>query len=137
MVGSHSTKRKKVEKGSDSNEKKVKRLAKTEIEGNRFMALRGIGPEGRPYKKHFLELNGLGSRDLCWVGPDLLILAGPTMNLDRPVVVFRWSNAIASSEEQVIFSDRLEKLFVVPNGAGTDHEEGMALVPENTEPRQV
>ncbi|MNG03413.1 hypothetical protein D3C84_864920 [compost metagenome] len=34
------------------------------------------------YRKHFFALNGLGFRDLCTSGDDLLILAGPTMDLD-------------------------------------------------------
>lgn len=240
LVGSHSIKRKKVEK-ADTTEKKIKRLAKTEIEGNRFILariplvrtlvrsaaepnnpdrllragqlegdvksnalvdaikqanndrgdphfagfltipgkdngfdieglaisgnrifiglrgpvlrgwtgilevsveeaaasrlnLRGIGPEGRPYKKHFLDLDGLGVRDLCVDGQDLLILAGPTMDLDGPVAVYRWRGALESSEEHLIPSDGLELLFIVPNGVGFDHAEGMALV---TDPKRL
>ena len=96
--------------------------------------LKEIGPEGRSYKKHFLDLNGLGVRDLCVDGEDLLILAGPTMNLDGPVAVFRWPGALESSDEQLIFSDDLERLFTVPNGIGFDHAEGMALV---TDPKRL
>jgi hypothetical protein len=92
------------------------------------LTLREIGPLGRQYQKHFLDLNGLGIRDLCIEGNDLLILAGPTMNLDGPVAVFRWRAALESSKEQVIFSDTLERLFEVPNGIGFDHAEGMALL---------
>ena len=243
LVGSHSIKRKKVEKGgSDSNEKKIRRLAKTEIEGNRFllariplnasgelvsempdigdpqkilkaaqlagdsksnelidaikspapgdphfagflsvpgkdngfdieglavdgdrifMGLRGpvlrgwagilevsvsvegpdrlklgeIGPNGKRYKKHFLELNGLGVRDLCIVGSDMLILAGPTMNLDGPVVVSRWPNAFTDQGEQLVFADQLQPLFTVPHGTGTDHAEGMALISDGDSQR--
>jgi len=90
--------------------------------------LRDVGPEGRPYKKHFLDLSGLGVRDICVDGEDLLILAGPTMNLDGPVAVFRWRGALGLSGEQLIFSDGLERLFTVPNGIGFDHAEGMALI---------
>ena len=90
--------------------------------------LRDIGPQGRPYKKHFLDLGGLGVRDICVDGEDLLILAGPTMNLDGPVVVYRWRGALESSEEQLIFAEDLEPLFTVPNGIGVDHAEGMTLL---------
>ena len=100
-----------------------------------LLTLKDIGPEGRPYKKHFLDLNGLGLRDISVAGQDLLILAGPTMNLDGPVALFRWRGALESSEEQVVFSDRLEQLFIVPSGIGFDHAEGMALL--DTEPQQV
>ena len=84
--------------------------------------------DGKRYKKHFLDLKGLGVRDLCTTGSDLLILAGPTMNLDGPVYVFRWPNALTASGEQLIFSEELEQLFELEFGDGTDHAEGLALV---------
>lgn len=90
--------------------------------------LRDIGPEGRQYKKHFLDLGGLGVRSLGVDGEDLLILAGPTMNLDGPVEVFRWRGALASSDEQLIFADGLERVLPVPFGVGVDHAEGMTLI---------
>jgi len=92
------------------------------------LKLREIGPDGRRYKKHFLDLKGLGVRDLCVVGSDMLILAGPTMNLDGPVIVFRWPKAFEAPGEQLIFADQLQLLFTVPHGTGTDHAEGMALI---------
>ena len=45
----------------------------------------GIFPEGARYRKHALDLGGLGVRDLCPDGDDLLVLAGPTMALSGPV----------------------------------------------------
>jgi hypothetical protein len=99
------------------------------------LKLREIGPDGRRYKKHFLDLKGLGIRDLCVVGSDMLILAGPTMNLDGPVVVFRWPNAFEAPGEQLIFADQLERLFTVPNGTGTDHAEGMAVISDGDSQR--
>lgn len=90
--------------------------------------LKLIETNGRRYKKHFLDLKGLGVRDLCTIGPDMLILAGPTMNLDGPVYIFRWRNALTASGEQFVFSGELEKLFEVDFGSGADHAEGMALV---------
>jgi len=101
------------------------------------LTLRNIGPAGRFYKKHFLELDGLGIRDLCIDGSDLLILAGPTMTLEGPVVVYRWRDALESDEEQLVFSDKLTQLFFVPHGQGTDHAEGMTIVPGSESPRQL
>jgi hypothetical protein len=98
------------------------------------LKLKEIGPEGRQYRKHFLDLKGLGVRDLCVDGDDLLVLAGPTMNLDGPAVVFRWPGALASTTEQLIFSDGLERVFEAPHGTGHDHAEGMALV---TDPKRL
>lgn len=58
-----------------------------------LLTLAPIGPEGRLYRRHFLDLAGNGVRDLCWDGGDLLILAGPTMSLDAPPQIFRWRKA--------------------------------------------
>jgi hypothetical protein len=49
--------------------------------------------DGSPYRKHVLDLDGLGVRDLCPDGDDLLVLAGPTMDLDGPVRIYRWHGA--------------------------------------------
>ncbi|MDR6609074.1 DUF3616 domain-containing protein [Pseudomonas synxantha] len=91
------------------------------------LVLKKIGPDGRRYRKHFFALDGLGVRDLCMSGGDLLILAGPTMNLDGPVTVFRWRANFVSDQESVVFTDQLEKVLEVPFGQGNDHAEGMCL----------
>jgi len=94
------------------------------------LELKPIGPAVRKYKKHFLELQGLGIRDLCIDDDDILILAGPTMNLDGPARVYRWKGGLISSavEEQCVFSDDLSRLVEVPFGDGDDHAEGMTLI---------
>ncbi len=91
------------------------------------LRLKRIGPHGRPYRKHFLQLGGLGVRDLCVQGDDLLILAGPTMVLDGPVAVFRWPGGAKTEQESIVPADKLEQLLDVPNGEGVDHPEGMSL----------
>jgi hypothetical protein len=91
------------------------------------LVLKKIGPDGRRYRKHFFALNGLGVRDLCTSGDDLLILAGPTMDQDGPVTVYRWRGGFASDEERVVFTDQLERVLEVPFGQGNDHAEGMCL----------
>lgn len=91
------------------------------------LVLKKIGPDGRRYRKHFFALNGLGVRDLCSSGDELLILAGPSMDLDGPVTVFRWLGGFAADEEQVVFADQLQRVLEVPFGNGDDHAEGMCL----------
>ena len=95
------------------------------------LQLKKIGPGGRRYRKHFLQLGGLGVRDLCVDGPDLLILAGPTMDLDGPVTVFRWRHGVRSSVERVVFSNQVPPIMQLPFGVGTDagrdHAEGMTV----------
>jgi hypothetical protein len=101
------------------------------------LKLRTPGPDGRLYRKHFLDLGGGGIRDLCVDGSDLLILAGPTMTLEGSVVVYRWKDALRSDEERLVFSEGLKQLLTIPHGEGTDHAEGMTIIPGSENPRQV
>jgi hypothetical protein len=100
------------------------------------LRLKRIGLKGRRYRKHFLDLGGLGVRDLCLDGDDLLILAGPTMDLDGPVTVFRWPGGGKPKEESLVFSEALEKVIDVPFGKGNDHAEGMTLMPPDNKGRR-
>jgi hypothetical protein len=103
-----------------------------EGEGNASnLELKKIGREDRRYRKHFLQLGGLGVRDLCVRGTDLLILAGPTMDLDGPVTVFRWPGGTEPEGESLVFADRLPIVMQIPYGRGTDHAEGMTLFGED------
>jgi hypothetical protein len=100
-----------------------------------ILKLRKIGPDGRPYRKHFLQLAGLGIRDLCVRGPDLLILAGPSMDLDGPVTLFRWPGVTRPEGDSLIFTNQLPIVGEVPYGQGKnkerDHAEGMTLFGED------
>ena len=91
------------------------------------LRLKPIGPNQRLYRKHFLQLGGLGIRDICAQGADLLILGGPTMDLDGPVTIFRWPGGTAPKGESVVPSDELQRVLDVPYGQGVDHAEGMTL----------
>jgi hypothetical protein len=91
------------------------------------LRLKNIGPKDRPYRKHFLHLGGLGIRDLCVHGPDLLILAGPTMDLDGPVTIFRWPGGAKPEEESMVPASELERVLDIPYGEGVDHAEGFTL----------
>ncbi|MBD2038273.1 DUF3616 domain-containing protein [Leptolyngbya sp. FACHB-321] len=99
------------------------------------LKLRKIGTGKRPYRKHFLNLNGLGIRDLCVQEADLLILAGPTMDLDGPVMLFRWSGGTQPSGESLVDGDALDTIMNIPRGQGQeqrqDHAEGMTLFGPN------
>lgn len=90
--------------------------------------LRAIGPGGERYRKHFVDLDGLGIRELTFDGEDLVILAGPTMDLDGPVSLWRWTDALSVAHETVIPRDRLVHLLHLPHGKGDDHAEGIACV---------
>ncbi|MGV9381677.1 DUF3616 domain-containing protein [Nonomuraea sp. NPDC003707] len=78
-----------------------------------------------PYRKHFLDLGGLGVRDLCPDGDSLLILAGPTMDLDGPVRIVRWR---PGTRQGVVPEGELETVIELPYGVKCDHPEGLALL---------
>ncbi|HZH26635.1 MAG TPA: DUF3616 domain-containing protein [Azospirillaceae bacterium] len=90
------------------------------------IALAGKGAAA--VRKHFLDLDGLGIRELCRDGDDLLILAGPTMDLDGPVRVWRWAGACTDTG-RIVPRDRLGVVLDVPYGTGFDHAEGLGLRP--------
>ncbi|HSO41550.1 MAG TPA: DUF3616 domain-containing protein [Rhodospirillales bacterium] len=94
------------------------------------LALSPLGGHGEPYRKHFLDLDGLGIRDLAFDGNALLILAGPTMDLDGPVRVYRWADVLRADQGDIIAGDALQRVLEVPFGEGVDHAEGMALLPD-------
>ncbi len=101
-----------------------------------------IDERGRPYRKHFLDLRGLGVRDLRLHGQDLLILAGPTMDLDGPAAVYRWRDALAADRSMLVGGDDIEEVVSVPYGTGEraahDHPEGLALLrADGDEPESV
>lgn len=91
----------------------------------------------RAYAKHFLDLKGMGIRELRQHGRDLLLLAGPTMALDGTIALFRWIGGAEAACDEVVHEDRLVRLFDVPHGPGVDRAEGMTLWEENDAGGQV
>ena len=108
----------------------VLELAIAELDAS-TLTLKPIGPEGRPYRKHFLDLQGLGIRDLCRQGSDLLILAGPTLALAGPLTIFRWPSGARPERESLVFNAALptvlELLTDAGPKAGQEQAEGLTL----------
>lgn len=86
----------------------------------------------RRYAKVFLDLRGLGIRDLAPDGDDLLILAGPTMALRSDAMVLRWRGGAGARDDALVGRESLEHLLDLPYGAGTeesvDHPEGLTVL---------
>ncbi len=83
-------------------------------------------------RKHFLQLDGLGIRDLHFSGDDLYILAGPTMALNGEIHVFGWPLARAAmkaNREPVRFEAALTALVSLPHGRGTNRAEAICDLP--------
>jgi hypothetical protein len=83
---------------------------------------------GARYRKHFMDLCGLGMRDFAFDGDSLVILAGPSMDLDGPQIVFRWPGCLDARSDSMVPADQLERLLILPHGEGTDHAEGISLM---------
>ncbi|HAG82554.1 MAG TPA: DUF3616 domain-containing protein [Cyanobacteria bacterium UBA12227] len=96
-----------------------------------ILTLKEIGENGTVYKKHFVDLNGLGVRDLCFQGEDLIILAGPTMHMEGEMRLLRFKGILDQAGDSIWGQDssNLEVLFDLPFIVGVDHAEGVTLFP--------
>jgi hypothetical protein len=86
-------------------------------------------PAGPGYRKHFLDMDGLGVRDLTRHGDDLLILAGPTMLLDGPSRILRIPDGASHPLPDAVRSHGLVQLgddLIV--GRGHDHPEAITVI---------
>jgi len=95
---------------------------------NGLFKLDSLGTSGVRYRKHFLQVEGLGVRDLAIHGKDLCILAGPTMDLDGPVFIYHWSNALDQVSDSFTWLQDLKRVVSLPFGVGKDHAEGITLI---------
>ena len=84
--------------------------------------------DGDVIRKHFVDLDGLGVRSLLVDGGDLLILAGPTMDLDGPVRLYRWRGALEAQTSTVAPRAQVERVLDLPFGEGDDHAEGATML---------
>nr|WP_246315360.1 DUF3616 domain-containing protein [Kineococcus aurantiacus] len=84
--------------------------------------------DGTRHRVHLLDLQGLGVRDLCPDGDDLLVLSGPSMALSGPVRVHRWAGGCVTDAAEVVRAADLPVVHELPHGRGEDHPEGIAVV---------
>lgn len=102
-----------------------------EFEGE--LLLSKNGEEDKLYRKHFINLNGMGIRELnITKNGDLYLLAGPTMDLDGTISIYKVKGGLPNQHASVIHKP--ERLFDVARGAelehGADKAEGMAFLPD-------
>jgi hypothetical protein len=100
------------------------------------LALQELDRTDRLLKKHFLDLDGLGVRDLCWLEDDLLVLAGPTMTLDGATRVYRFFDAFNHRADSLSRQDHGEVQLVcdLPVNPGSDRAEGLVCVTSFDQP---
>ena len=95
-----------------------------------MLKLKRAPTSGEFYKKHFLQLKGMGIRELLTDGDDLIILAGPTMDFDGTMEVYRWKAGTQQEESRVVGQKDMESLLVLPphgSEQGVNKAEGLAL----------
>ena len=96
------------------------------------LRLAPLDASGILLRKHFLQLDGLGVRDLHFVGDDLYLLAGPTMVLDGEIRIFKWPGAkslLEANREPVRFEAALTPVASLPHGRGTNRAEALCDLP--------
>lgn len=105
------------------------------VERDGELRLAALDDSGLLYRKHFLQLDGLGVRDLYFEGDDLLLLAGPTMVLDGDVRVYRWPQArqalAATRGEAMLWWEAAGQLLALKHRPGQDRAEAVCQLPEH------
>lgn len=96
------------------------------------LRLAPLDADGTLLRKHFLQLGGLGVRDLHVRGDDLYLLAGPTMVLNGEIRLFKWPGAmplLAGNREPVRFHTDIQASLVLPHGEDCDRAEALCSLP--------
>jgi hypothetical protein len=96
------------------------------------LRLVALDDSGSLIRKHFLQLDGLGVRDLHFSGDDLYILAGPTMVLNGEIRVFKWPAArplLAANRDPIRFEAALTESISLPHGRGSNRAEALCEMP--------
>ena len=91
-----------------------------------------LDESGAMMRKHFLQLDGLGVRDLHFCGDDLYILAGPTMVLNGDIRIFKWPGArpfLAANREPARFETSLNESISLPHGRNANRAEAICNLP--------
>lgn len=99
-----------------------------------LLRLKKNSETGEYFQKHFVNLNGMGIRELVCQGKDLIILAGPTMDLDGVMQIYRWRNGVEHQGGQMVKRKDIASVFVFPQKGkvhGRDKAEGLALRNDN------
>jgi hypothetical protein len=97
-----------------------------------WLRLAALDDSGALLRKHFLQLGGLGTRDLHFDGDELFVLAGPTMVLDGDIRLLRWSGArqaIAANTASARFEEAFEAAAEIPHSPGADRAEAFCALP--------
>ena len=90
---------------------------------------------GKHYRKFFLDLKGMGIRELAADGDDMLILAGPTMDLDGTMSIYNWKGGSNPQPDTLIAKNEITRLMDIPTNPekhNVDKAEGLALLKDKS-----
>jgi hypothetical protein len=90
---------------------------------------------GRHYRKFFLDLKGMGVRELAADGDDMLILAGPTMDLDGTMSIYNWKGGSTPQPDRLIAKNEITRLMDIPTDPdkyNVDKAEGLAILKDKS-----
>jgi hypothetical protein len=89
---------------------------------NGDLKLKKIGPDGERYRKHFVHLQGMGIRELAVREGNIYILAGPTMDCDGTMVIWRLKNGFPEKNSlHTPESSELERVMDVVLASETEY----------------
>jgi hypothetical protein len=96
------------------------------------LKLKKIGRNKQKYCKHFVNLKGMGIRELAVEADNLLILAGPAMDCDGIMTLYRLNGGLENEKESLIEYDHLDKLFDITlshkHKCGQEKAEGVTVL---------
>ncbi len=82
--------------------------------------------EGRSrLRKHFVDTDGQGIRDMKWDANDLLLVTGPVMSGDGPAAILRLHDFARRREEGYVGEDGRSLVHRLPYRERVDHPEGL------------
>ncbi|MEM6661264.1 MAG: DUF3616 domain-containing protein [Pseudomonadota bacterium] len=87
---------------------------------------------GRRFRKHLLELDGLGLRDLVVYGDDLLLLTGPTMMAPGPARLYRWHGALTARGSGLVPEAAVSLEADLQTGLSGDNPEAITFLDPET-----
>jgi hypothetical protein len=79
---------------------------------------------GARVRKHLVDTNGEGIRDMKWDGDDLLIITGPVLSGDGPTSIRRLPGFARRPERGIFGPEDVKLACDLPDRGGVDHPEG-------------
>ena len=76
-------------------------------------------------RKHFVDTDGQGIRDMKWDGDDLLLVTGPVLSGDGPAAILRLRQFADQTDEGYVGEAGQTLVQRLPYRESTDHPEGL------------